>query len=108
MSPSIVALYLQVFGGVTLVGGVIGFVKAKSKASLIAGGISGALLGVAGWLIGQGSTSAGLVLGLVVSLALAGRFGVAFKRSKKVIPAGLILVLALVGIVLAGLALARP
>ncbi len=33
-----------IYGIFTLVGGIIGFVKAKSKASLIAGGISGILL----------------------------------------------------------------
>jgi uncharacterized membrane protein (UPF0136 family) len=106
MSTAIVAIYLYVFGAITIAGGVVGFVKAKSRASLIAGGISGALLVVAGYLVGSGSRT-GLFLGLLVSLALAGRFGMAFKKSRKVMPAGLILVLALAGIVLSALALKR-
>lgn len=104
MNPTILVTYLYVFGAVTMAGGVVGFVKAKSKASLVAGTISGALLVVAGFLHGSGSR-AGVFLGLLVSLALAGRFGMAFKKSRKVMPAGLILALAVVGVVLSTLTL---
>src|SRR4051794_8264502 len=37
-------IYLFGFGALTIAGGVMGFVKAKSRASLIAGTISGVLL----------------------------------------------------------------
>ena len=98
--------FLFVFGVLTIVGGVIGFVKAKSRASLIAGGISGVLLLVAGSLIGL-HTLAGLILGLVVSLLLAGRFGPAFAKTKKPMPAGMMAVLSIIGLVLTILSLVQ-
>jgi uncharacterized membrane protein (UPF0136 family) len=57
----------------------VGFVKAKSKASLIAGGISGALLITAALWMAYNNVG-GLILGGVVSLLLAGRFGGAMKK----------------------------
>jgi uncharacterized membrane protein (UPF0136 family) len=94
-----VGFYLIFFGVVTAAGGVMGFLKAKSKASLIAGTISGALLVVAGMMARQGNRM-GVVLGLVVSLALPGRFGVVFAKTRAMIPAGIMLLLATIGIVL--------
>ena len=94
-------IYLYVFGALTIAGGVIGFVKAKSKASLIAGGIAGALLVGAAWLGGRN----GIILGLIVSLALAGRFVGAYRKSKKVMPAGLMALLSVIGVGILGAAL---
>ena len=99
-------IFLFIFGGLTVVGGAIGFAKAGSKASLIAGAISGILLQVAGWLMGGERATAGLVLGLVVSLLLAGRFVPAFLKSKKFMPAGMMSVLSVAGLLLTGLVLA--
>lgn len=99
-------LYLAVFGVLTIAGGVIGFVRAKSRASLIAGGVSGLLLLGSGYLV-CGGNRLGLYLGLGVSASLALRFVGAFARSRKVMPAGLMSVLSVVGAVLTGLALAR-
>lgn len=101
--------YLFVFGVLTIAGGVMGFVKAQSRPSLVAGGISGAALMVSAYLVGTGSmTRVGLFAGLVVSLALAARFVGAFRKSKKVMPAGLMALLGLAGVVIASLALAAP
>lgn len=101
MMLELVRIYLFVFGVVTIAGGVMGFVKAKSRASLIAGSISGIALLAAGWLIGGSSTTTtGLALGFAISLALAGRFGNAFRQTKKVMPAGLMAGLGVAGVVL--------
>lgn len=75
-------IYLLVFGLVTLLGGVMGYVKARSTASLIAGGVSGALLLAASWLSNT-RYEAGGVLALAVSLALLGRFTPALARGKR-------------------------
>jgi uncharacterized membrane protein (UPF0136 family) len=96
--------YLFVFGALTIIGGVIGFVKAGSRASLIAGGISGVLLLVAAWLV-PGQPLVGLPLALILSLALGGRFIPAFLKEKKVMPAGMMSILSVIGLVLAVLAL---
>jgi uncharacterized membrane protein (UPF0136 family) len=95
----LVRIYLFVFGILTAIGGVMGFVKAKSRASLVAGGVSGALLLVAGYLMGSANVQVGLILGGVLSVALAGRFVPSFLKTKKVMPAGLMAALSLVGII---------
>lgn len=103
--------YFVIFGLLTFVGGIIGFRKAASLASLLAGGISGAFLAFAGYCLrGQGPFyTAGEVISLVVSLLLLGRFTPALVRGK-VLPAVYIVPLAAGGVVLAVLLLlhARP
>jgi len=94
--------YYFVFGALTIAGGVMGFVKAQSKPSLIAGGVSGALLIAAGALFG-GHLAAALWLGLVVSALLAGRFVPAFLKKRAFMPGGMMSVLSLIGL---GLSLA--
>jgi uncharacterized membrane protein (UPF0136 family) len=103
----LVRLYLFGFGVVTIAGGVMGFVKAKSRPSLIAGTISGGLLLAAGYLVGT-SGRLGLLLGLGVSAALAARFVTSYRKSKKIMPAGVMAVLGIAGMVLTILALTRP
>ncbi len=93
-------IYLFIFGVLTIAGGVLGFVKAGSQASLIAGGISGVLLLVAGYLIGAGKVQPGLILGLVLSLALAGQFAPKFLTTHKWMPAGMMAILGTLGVIL--------
>jgi uncharacterized membrane protein (UPF0136 family) len=99
-----IRLYLFFFGVLTIAGGIMGFVKAKSRASLIAGTLSGVLLLAAGYELSARGTI-GLIIGLVVSLALAARFGAAFKKSRKVMPAGLMALLGFIGVVVTVLGL---
>jgi uncharacterized membrane protein (UPF0136 family) len=98
-------VYFLLFGVLTIAGGVIGFVKAKSKASLIAGGISGVLLLVAVYLLSSESFKGGVILALVVSLLLAGRFVPAFLKTRAPMPAGMMSVLSVIGLILAIVAL---
>jgi uncharacterized membrane protein (UPF0136 family) len=100
-------IYLFIFGVLTIAGGVMGFVKAGSNASLIAGGISGALLLVAGYLIGAGKVQPGLILGIVLSLALAGQFVPKFLSTHKFMPAGMMSILGVIGLVLTVLSLIK-
>ena len=91
--------YYFVFGALTIAGGVMGFVKAKSMPSLVAGGFSGALLVVAGALFGS-HLSAALWLGLVVSALLAGKFAPAFLKKRAFMPTGMMSVLSVIGLAL--------
>jgi uncharacterized membrane protein (UPF0136 family) len=93
-------IYFIVFGILTIVGGVIGYVKAGSTASIIAGAISGIALLVAAFLL-PGNVALGLILAGVVSVALAGRFIPAFMHTGKVMPAGLMAVLSAIGVIMA-------
>ena len=99
-------IFYFIFGALTIAGGVIGFIKAGSNASLIAGGVSGALLLLAGYLI-KDKPQIGLILGLVLSIALAAKFVPAFLKTHAVMPAGMMSVLSVVGIVLTVLALVK-
>lgn len=96
-------IYYFIFGVLTIAGGVMGYIKAQSPASLIAGGISGLLLIGAGALIAT-KTQPGLILGLLVSLALAGRFIPAYMSKQVFMPAGLMSILSVLGIILTILA----
>lgn len=93
-------IYFIIFGLLTIVGGVIGFVKAGSTASIIAGSISGILLFVAAFLLPQ-NLAAGLILAGVISILLAGRFVPAFLKTGQAMPAGLMSVLSVLGVIVA-------
>jgi uncharacterized membrane protein (UPF0136 family) len=72
-SRKIAATAAGIYGSIALTGGVIGFVKAGSLASLIAGGIAGLLLIACAFFIPRQPKRA-LIAALVVSLGLLGRF----------------------------------
>lgn len=93
-------IYFIIFGLLTIVGGVMGYVKAGSTASLIAGSISGILLLVAAFLL-PSYLVVGLALGAVVSILLAARFVPVFLKTHQVMPAGLMSVLSVIGIIMA-------
>jgi uncharacterized membrane protein (UPF0136 family) len=93
-------IYFLIFGVLTIAGGIVGFVKAGSTASLIAGSITGILLLIAGFLLPEHQMAA-LSIALIVSLLLAGQFVPKFFRTGKVMPAGMMSVLSLIGLVVA-------
>ena len=93
-------LYFLIFGVLTIVGGVIGYVKAGSLPSIIAGAITGVLLLVAGWILPT-NRAAGLVIALIISILLAVQFVPKLIRTGKMMPAGLMSVLSVIGIVVA-------
>lgn len=78
------AYYYIVFGILCILGGALGYARARSKASIIAGGISGALLILAG-ILGRGVIP--YTIAIVVSVLLLAHFGRSFVASKKVMPA---------------------
>jgi uncharacterized membrane protein (UPF0136 family) len=96
-------LYFLIFGALTIVGGVVGYVKAGSLPSIIAGAITGVLLLVAGWILPTNRT-VGLTTAFIISLLLAGQFIPKFIRTGKVMPAGLMSILSTIGIVVAVIA----
>jgi uncharacterized membrane protein (UPF0136 family) len=93
-------IYFIIFGLLTIVGGVMGYVKAGSTASLIAGSVSGILLLVAAFLL-PNNLVIGLALAGLVSIALAGRFVPAFIKTGQVMPAGLMSALSVIGVIVA-------
>jgi uncharacterized membrane protein (UPF0136 family) len=94
-------IYYLLFGLVAIAGGVIGYARAKSKASLIAGSASGALLIIAGLL---SPSVPGFILALIVSFLLIAHFGRSYAAKKKPMPAIPMIVLSGICIVLTAIA----
>jgi uncharacterized membrane protein (UPF0136 family) len=99
-------IYFIVFGLLTIAGGIVGYFKAGSMASIVAGAIAGILLLVSAWLLPE-HLAAGLTIALITSVLLAGRFVPKFLNTGKVMPAGLMSILSVIGIVMAMLAWVR-
>jgi uncharacterized membrane protein (UPF0136 family) len=93
-------IYFIVFGVLTIAGGIVGYVKAGSVASIIAGSITGVLLLVAALLLPTHRTI-GLATALLVSVLLAAQFLPKFLRTGRVMPAGMMAILSAVGIIAA-------
>ena len=99
-------IYFIIFGVLTIAGGVLGYVKAGSVVSIVAGAISGILLLIGAALIPE-HAAAGLITTLIISLLLAGQFVPKFIRTGKPMPAGLMSILSVIGIILAVMAWVR-
>jgi uncharacterized membrane protein (UPF0136 family) len=93
-------IYFVVFGLLTIAGGIVGYAKAGSVASIIAGAITGVLLLVAAFLLPE-HRLAGLATAFIVSLLLAAQFVPKFLRTGRVMPAGIMSLLSVIGIIAA-------
>src|SRR6266567_8378432 len=99
-------IYFIIFGILTIAGGIVGYVKAGSTASIIAGAITGVLLLVAAFLLPEHRV-AGLATALIISVLLAGQFVPKFFRTGRIMPAGMMSVLSVIGIIAAIVAWVR-
>ncbi|HWB60005.1 MAG TPA: TMEM14 family protein [Chthoniobacteraceae bacterium] len=101
-------IYLAIFGILTIVGGVMGYVKKKSVPSIVAGAVCGVLLIWAAILLHaqplQQIRTEPLILALVVSVVLAGRFIPNYIEKRALIPGGLMALLSGISIVVTLLA----
>lgn len=93
-------IYFIIFGVLTVVGGVIGYVKAGSVASIVAGSITGVLLLVAAFLLPD-HRAAGLATAFIISLLLAAQFVPKFIQTGRVMPAGMMSILSVIGLIAA-------
>jgi uncharacterized membrane protein (UPF0136 family) len=97
MNLSIIAAFA--YGILAIVGGIIGYVQARSQVSLISGSVSGLLLILSAYLQLQGQ-SWGLILAAVVTAVLVVVFAVRLAKTRKLMPAGLMTVLGVVALIL--------
>lgn len=93
--------YAFFYGLMTLVGGVMDYVKAKSWISLVTGLISGGIIVLSAVIFSKGQM-AGYYALMAVSLALTVFFGMKFAKSRAFMPAGLMLALSTLMLILAG------
>lgn len=85
---------LLIYALVVLLGGVMGYVKAKSKVSLVSGVGSGIGLLVA-WFVSRQLPLVGLGLATLLALVLFIVFIVRFSRTRAFMPAGLMTIFSL-------------
>lgn len=105
LSPIVVQSTLGLYAALLAVGGVIGYTKAGSKASLIAG-LGSAVGAVVALVLSLQNFSLGMGLACLLAIHLAVLFGYRFAaKTRKFMPAGLLAVLSLVVLIMAILAL---
>ncbi len=90
MSLSIIAALT--YGILAMIGGIIGYIQAKSQISLFSGIISGLFLILAAYLQIQGQAWA-LILAVLVTLTLVIFFALRLAKTRKFMPAGLMVIL---------------
>ena len=93
-------VYFFVFGILTIAGGIIGYVKARSVVSIVAGVITGLLLIAAAYVLPD-RRELGLGVAFVTSLLLALQFFPRVLRTRRMVPGGIMLLLSVAGIVIA-------
>ena len=86
--------FILIYGLVVLLGGVMGYVKAKSQVSLLAGVGSGIALIVA-WFVFRQTPVVGLGLATLIAFILFVVFVIRFSRTRAFMPAGLMMVFSL-------------
>ena len=93
-------ILMGVYGVLLIAGGMMGFVKAKSRVSLFAGAITGGLCIGATWLSVEHPAN-GFTIGSLVAFLLTGISINRLAKTRKFMPAGMILVMSgIVGVVL--------
>jgi uncharacterized membrane protein (UPF0136 family) len=86
------AIIVWVYGALVLVGGVIGYARAKSIPSFVSGLVFGTALILVGYGIRQGHARDVFVASGLAGL-LAVIMGVRFAKTKKFMPAGMLTIL---------------
>ncbi len=92
------SLVVYVYAALVMLGGVIGYLKARSLPSILGGDIGAALLAVSAWAIGRGQAW-GLPLAVVLILGLLVFFGLRYARLRAFMPGGLMTILSLLALV---------
>ena len=91
----VMSILYFVYAALLLVGGILGYARAKSAPSLVAGAVAAVLTVIAALLLPH-HPRAGLGLGILVSLGLGAFFFQRYQETKKPMPALLVLVMSVV------------
>ena len=87
-------ILIGVYGLIVFAGGLMGFVKAGSKPSLIAGTVSAAVLALAFWMgEGRGNGVEGLWIAAGVAALLSIVFLMRFLKTHSFMPSGMMLII---------------
>lgn len=88
-------LIIALYGLLVAIGGIIGYVKARSQVSLIAGIASAVALWIAAYTTLTNALT-GLILAVCIAGALLVFFTVRWTKTRKFMPAGLMAVVSLI------------
>ena len=97
------AIEIWVYGVIMILGGIMGFVKVGSKASLISGVGMGLALLASGFGVWRGSADS-LAVALVIAALLVVIFAIRYAKTRRFMPGGMLAVLSLVAVVVFGMA----
>lgn len=104
----ITASIILVYGLLVLVGGVMGYVRANSTASLVSGSIAGLLLIASAVAMMRNAYNIGWWVSLGIAVLLLARFGIASLNNFRIMPGGVMIVLSLIAILALLLGGAEP
>jgi uncharacterized membrane protein (UPF0136 family) len=92
------AIEIWVYGAIMMLGGIAGYVKVHSKASLISGVGMGLALVASGFGVWNGSFNSAVVA-VVIAALLVVLFAIRFAKTRRFMPAGMLAVLSVVAVV---------
>ncbi len=93
------AWIILIYGVLVALGGVMGYVRAQSVPSLVAGGIAGLLLIASAVAMMRGPFQVGWWAALIIAVLLLLRFGSAAFSNFKMMPGGLMIILSVIAII---------
>lgn len=100
------ALEIWAYGMIMMLGGVMGYLKVGSKASLLSGvGMGLALLG-SGYGVWHERREA-LIASVVIAALLVALFAIRLAKTKRFMPAGVLAILSLAAVIIFGFALKK-
>jgi uncharacterized membrane protein (UPF0136 family) len=100
------AMEIWIYGVIMILGGIMGFVKVGSKASLISGVGMGLALLVSGYGVSRGSYDS-LVVAEVIAALLLVLFAIRFAKTRRIMPVGMLAILSLAAVAIFGAALKK-
>jgi len=99
-----VAIEVWVYGVIMILGGIAGFARVGSKASLISGVGFGLMLLLSGIGVWNGSQNS-LIMAILIALLLVVLFAIRYVKKRRFMPAGVLAILSLMAVVMFTLAL---
>ncbi|HUJ08742.1 MAG TPA: TMEM14 family protein [Verrucomicrobiae bacterium] len=102
----ITALEIWAYGMMMMLGGIMGYVKVGSKASLLSGVGMGLALLASGYGVWHGSRNS-LIAAVVIAALLVVLFAMRLAKTKRFMPAGVLAILSLAAVIIFGLALKK-
>ena len=100
------AMEIWAYGVIMMLGGIMGYVKVGSKASLLSGVGMGLTLLASGYGVWHGSREA-LIASVVIAALLVALFAIRLAKTKRFMPAGVLAILSLAAVIIFGFALKK-